>query len=100
MQLETWDHKVYYPGAHKLQIRVTGDRQTGRLLGAQIVGHRTTEVLKRVDVYATALYNQMTVRALNDVDLSYTPPLSTPWDAVQVAAQAWMKDDREGTLET
>jgi NADPH-dependent 2,4-dienoyl-CoA reductase/sulfur reductase-like enzyme len=100
VQLEAWDHKVYYPGAHKLHVRVTGDRQTGRLLGAQIVGHRTAEVSKRVDVFATALFNQMTVRALSDVDLSYTPPLSTPWDAVQVAAQAWMKCGREGTLET
>jgi hypothetical protein len=25
------------------------------------------------------------------VDLSYTPPLSTPWDAVQLAAQAWVE---------
>lgn len=99
VQVETWDHKVYYPGAHKLHLRVTGDRQTGRLLGAQIVGHRTAEVSKRVDVFAAALFNEMTGDALNDVDLSYTPPLSTPWDAVQVAAQAWMKDDREGTLE-
>ena len=99
-QVEAWDHKVYYPGAHKLHLRVTGDRRTGRLLGAQIVGHRTAEVSKRVDVFATALFNEMTVDALNDVDLSYTPPLSTPWDAVQVAAQAWMNESREGTLET
>jgi NADPH-dependent 2,4-dienoyl-CoA reductase/sulfur reductase-like enzyme len=97
VQLETWDNKVYYPGAHKLHIRVTGDRQTGRLLGAQIVGHRTAEVSKRVDVFAAALFNEMTVGALNDVDLSYTPPLSTPWDAVQVAAQAWMRNNHDGS---
>jgi len=40
-------------------------------------------------VFATALLNRMTVDTLNDVDLSYTPPLSTPWDAIQTAAQAW-----------
>jgi len=91
VQTEVWDHKVYYPGAHRLYVRVTGDRRTGRLLGAQIVGHRTAEVSKRVDVFATALFNHMNVEALNDLDLSYTPPLSTPWDAVQVAAQAWME---------
>ena len=28
-----WDHKVYYPDAQQIRIRVTGDRQTGRLLG-------------------------------------------------------------------
>jgi len=26
VQIEAWDHKVYYPGAHKLYLRVTGDR--------------------------------------------------------------------------
>jgi NADPH-dependent 2,4-dienoyl-CoA reductase/sulfur reductase-like enzyme len=91
VQVETWDHKIYYPGAHKLHVRVTGDRATGRLLGAQIVGHRTAEVAKRVDVFASALFNRMAVEQLNDVDLSYTPPLSSPWDPVQIAAQAWMK---------
>jgi NADPH-dependent 2,4-dienoyl-CoA reductase/sulfur reductase-like enzyme len=96
-QVEAWDHKVYYPGAHRLHFRVTGDRGTGRLLGAQIVGHRTAEVSKRADVFAAALFNEMTVDALNDLDLSYTPPLSTPWDAVQVAAQAWMRDNQDGS---
>lgn len=87
--VETWDHKVYYPGAHTLHLQITGDRTTGQLLGAQIVGYRTAEVSKRIDVFAAALFNRMTVEALSDVDLSYTPPLSSPWDAVQMAAQAW-----------
>ncbi|MFP3897198.1 MAG: FAD-dependent oxidoreductase [Anaerolineales bacterium] len=99
-QVDTWDHKVYYPDARRLCLRVTGDRLTGRLLGAQIVGHRTAEVSKRVDVFAAALFNRMEVANLNDVDLSYTPPLSTPWDAVQVAAQTWMKAKDECKLET
>lgn len=29
------DHKAYYPGAVPLRIRLTGDRSSGRLLGAQ-----------------------------------------------------------------
>jgi NADPH-dependent 2,4-dienoyl-CoA reductase/sulfur reductase-like enzyme len=96
-QVDTWDHKIYYPGAHRLHICVTGDRRTGRLLGAQIVGHRTAEVSKRIDVLAVALLNRMMVEELSDVDLSYTPPLSTPWDAVQVAAQAWMEGNQDGS---
>jgi NADPH-dependent 2,4-dienoyl-CoA reductase/sulfur reductase-like enzyme len=92
VQVEAWDHKVYYPGAHRLHLRVTGDRNTGQLLGAQIVGHRTAEVSKRLDLFAAALFNRMSMKALNDVDLSYTPPLSTPWDAVQMVAQAWMEN--------
>ena len=84
-----WDHKAYYPGAQHMTLRVTGDIGTGRLLGAQIVGHWLSEVAKRIDVFATALYHGMFVDELNDLDLSYTPPLSSPWDPVQVAAQNW-----------
>ncbi|MFB2837221.1 FAD-dependent oxidoreductase [Floridanema evergladense] len=91
VESEVWDHKVYYPGAHQLRIRVTGDRQTGKLLGAQIAGHYQGEVAKRVDIYATALFHGMTVEAINEIDLSYTPPLGSPWDAVQMSAQAWSK---------
>ena len=86
VSLTSWDHKVYYPGAKELHIRLTGDRTTGRLLGAQMVGHRESEVSKRVDIVATALYHAMQVSELCDLDLSYTPPLSSPWDPVQMAA--------------
>jgi NADPH-dependent 2,4-dienoyl-CoA reductase/sulfur reductase-like enzyme len=90
-----WHHKAYYPGAHRLHIRVTGDRRTGRLLGAQIVGHWQAEVAKRIDIFATALFHRMTVDGINDLDLSYTPPLGAPWDAVQEAAQAWLSDRQQ-----
>jgi NADPH-dependent 2,4-dienoyl-CoA reductase/sulfur reductase-like enzyme len=88
-ELTTWDHKAYYPGAQPLTLRVTGDRATGRLLGATIIGHWKAEVAKRIDIFATALYHRMRVADLSDLDLSYTPPLSSPWDPVQMAAQAW-----------
>ena len=85
--LETWDHKVYYPGAEKLFIRVTADRTSKKLLGAQILGSYKTEVSKRIDIFATALYHGITVREFSNYDLSYTPPLSSPWDPVQMAVQ-------------
>jgi len=85
------DHKAYYPGATPIQIRITGDQTSGLLLGAQLVGHRDAEIAKRVDTYATAIFNAMTVEAISDLDLSYTPPLGSPWDAVQVAAQDWVR---------
>ena len=86
------DHKAYYPGATPISIRITGDAGTGRLLGAQLIGSKGAEISKRVDTYATALFHEMTVSALTELDLSYTPPLGSPWDAVQVAAQAWVKE--------
>ena len=91
VEFETWDHKVYYPGAQKMRIRLRGDRGSHRILGAQIVGHVSSEVSKRIDVLAAAIYNNMKVADLSDIDLSYTPPLSSPWDPVQITAQAWNK---------
>jgi NADPH-dependent 2,4-dienoyl-CoA reductase/sulfur reductase-like enzyme len=92
VETDAWDHKAYYPGAQRMRLRVTGDIESGRLLGAQIVGHWRSEVAKRIDVFATALFHEMSVDSLNDLDLSYTPPLSSPWDPIQVAAQAWCRE--------
>ena len=83
------DHKAYYPGAQPIHIRVTADTTTRQLLGAQLLGRWGSETAKRVDTYATALHHGMTVEAVSDLDLSYTPPLGSPWDAVQAATQAW-----------
>jgi len=88
------DHKRYYPGAQPISIRVTGDTDSGLLLGAQLVGRLGTETAKRVDTYATALFAGLTVDQISDLDLSYTPPLGSPWDAVQAATQAWSRATR------
>ncbi len=91
VEFETWDHKAYYPGAEKLYIRLTGDRNGQELLGVQVLGHKRSEVSKRVDVFASAIYNRMRIDELSDLDLSYTPPLSSPWDPIQMSAQAWSR---------
>jgi NADPH-dependent 2,4-dienoyl-CoA reductase/sulfur reductase-like enzyme len=88
---EADDHKAYYPGSHKIAMRFTGDRATGRLLGVQLFGHKHAEVAKRIDIAATAIYHGMTVDEVSDLDLSYTPPLGSPWDAIQMGAQAWAR---------
>jgi NADPH-dependent 2,4-dienoyl-CoA reductase/sulfur reductase-like enzyme len=88
---ETFDHKAYYPHAHPIHIRITGEKKTGRLLGAQIVGRRESEISKRIDVIATAIYNRMAVGDLSHLDQSYTPPLSSPWDPLQMAAKDWIR---------
>jgi NADPH-dependent 2,4-dienoyl-CoA reductase/sulfur reductase-like enzyme len=86
------DHKAYYPTAYPITSRITGDTSTGRLLGAQLVGRLGTEIAKRIDTFAAAIFHGMSVDALSDLDLSYTPPLGSPWDAVQMASQAWVRD--------
>jgi NADPH-dependent 2,4-dienoyl-CoA reductase/sulfur reductase-like enzyme len=86
------DHKAYYPGSHRITMRFTGDRTTGRLLGMQLFGHRHAEIAKRIDIGATAIFHNMTMDAVSDLDLSYTPPLGSPWEAVQMGAQAWARE--------
>ena len=75
-----------------------GDEHSGRLLGAQLVGHRSAEVSKRVDTYAAALFHEMSVEGFSELDLSYTPPLGSPWDATQTATQTWARHLRAMAL--
>ena len=81
------DHKGYFPGAEKMTIRVTADKQSHKILGAQLVGKYGSEVAKRADVFATVIYNDITVEAFSDLDLTYSPVVGAPWDAVQAAVQ-------------
>ena len=54
---------------------MTGDLPSGRLLGARIVGDCKAQISKRIDIVAAALFQEARVEDLNDLDLSYTPPL-------------------------
>jgi NADPH-dependent 2,4-dienoyl-CoA reductase/sulfur reductase-like enzyme len=92
------DHKAYYPGSHPIQMRYTADQRDGRLLGLQLLGHLGSEVSKRVDIIAAAIHNAMTIAEISDLDLSYTPPLGSPWDTVQAGAQAWERATRAATV--
>jgi NADPH-dependent 2,4-dienoyl-CoA reductase/sulfur reductase-like enzyme len=94
IQSEADDHKAYYPGSHRITMRITGDRRTRQLLGMQLFGHKDAEIAKRIDIAATAIFSNMTVEAISDLDLSYTPPLGSPWEAVQIGAQAWDREIR------
>jgi NADPH-dependent 2,4-dienoyl-CoA reductase/sulfur reductase-like enzyme len=95
VESEADDHKAYYPGSHRIVMRFTGDRTTGQLLGVQLFGHRHAEIAKRIDIAATAIFHTMTVDAVSDLDLSYTPPLGSPWEAIQMGAQAWLRQARQ-----
>lgn len=70
----------YYPGADSLIIKVVFEKITGRLLGAQVVGRKGAD--KRIDVYATAIYANLTVFDLENLDLAYAPPYASAKDPV------------------
>jgi NADPH-dependent 2,4-dienoyl-CoA reductase/sulfur reductase-like enzyme len=83
--IETTTRAGYFPGARPMTVKMVAEKVTGRLLGAQIIGGEGAA--KRIDTVATALTARMTVTDVIDLDLSYAPPFSGVWDAVQVAAR-------------
>jgi hypothetical protein len=60
----------------------------------QLFGHKDAGIAKRADIAAAAIFHGMTVDEVSDLDLSYTPPLGSPWDAVQIATQTWTRQTR------
>jgi NADPH-dependent 2,4-dienoyl-CoA reductase/sulfur reductase-like enzyme len=76
---------AYFPGTAPIRIKLLAERGSGRLLGAQIVGRKGAA--KRVDVFATAIWNGMAVDEMVNLDLSYAPPFSPVWDPVLIAAR-------------
>jgi NADPH-dependent 2,4-dienoyl-CoA reductase/sulfur reductase-like enzyme len=74
----------YYPGDTPLNVKLIVDTNSGRLLGAQVIGAQGAA--KRIDVLAAALYAKMTVDDLARIDCSYAPPYAPVWDPILVAA--------------
>jgi CoA-dependent NAD(P)H sulfur oxidoreductase len=79
------DHAGYHGSSRPIHVRLTGERGSGRLLGAQLIGHNHLSV-KRVDVVAALLGQRGTAQDLFDADLAYAPPFSGVWDVLLVAA--------------
>lgn len=75
----------YFPGVSDIHVRMTADRGSRRILGAQIVGGDGSAV--RIDTIAAAIWRDMTVDELVMCDLAYAPPFSPVWDPVQTAAR-------------
>lgn len=76
-------HAGYYPGAKVMTMKVVYEKESLRLLGAQIVGAEGVD--KRIDVLATAIHAGIRADKLKDLDLAYAPPFSSAKDPVNMA---------------
>lgn len=76
-------HAGYYPDAMPMSIKITFDKQTGRLYGGQIVGYDGVD--KRIDELALVVKHQGTVYDLMKVEQAYAPPFSSAKDPVAIA---------------
>ncbi|MFE1949000.1 FAD-dependent oxidoreductase [Streptomyces sp. NPDC059524] len=83
--VETTGRARYYPGAAPMTVKMLAERDSGRLLGVQIVGREGAA--KRVDIAAVALTAGLTVEQVTSLDLGYAPPFSPVWDPIQVASR-------------
>ncbi len=78
-----------YPGGVPIQVHLVADRETGLLLGGELVGREGAAL--RVDILAAALAGHMTVADLQNFDLVYAPPFAPVWDPLLVAANQLIK---------
>ena len=81
--LSPMSHAGYYPGGKVMTMKVVFEKETYRLLGAQIVGYEGVD--KRIDVLATAIRAGLKATELKDLDLAYAPPYSSAKDPVNMA---------------
>ena len=105
--LSPMSHAGYYPGGKIMTMKVVFEKESYRLLGAQIVGYDGVD--KRIDVLSTAIHAGMKATDLKDLDLAYAPPYSSAKDPVNMAgfiidniskgSKQWHLSDLEGLLQ-
>jgi NADPH-dependent 2,4-dienoyl-CoA reductase/sulfur reductase-like enzyme len=82
--------KPRYFGGGTTVVELVADRATRRLVGGAVIGE--DESSGRINVIATALQARMKVEEFEGLDLAYSPPFSTVWDPVLIAAQQLLRD--------
>jgi len=90
------DRSHYMAGGRPILVKILADAGSGRVLGAQVVG--PGDVVRRVDVIATALRFGATVDDLGALDLCYAPPFATAIEAVAHAGNI-VRNKRSGLAE-
>ena len=75
----------YYPGGLPIKIKIVVEKESQRIIGAQIIGGE--EVTQRIHALSFAMQKQMTVRELAKADTAYAPPLNETWEPMVLAAE-------------
>lgn len=76
-------HASYYPGAFQMTTKLTFDPQSGKIYGAQCVGHDGVD--KRIDQVALLIKNGGTIYDLIKLEHAYAPPFSSAKDPIAIA---------------
>ena len=79
----------YFPGALPIRIKLIADKETGKLIGAQIIGGE--EVTQRVNALSFAIQNEMTIKELAKAETCYAPPVCETWEPMVLAAEMLLR---------
>ncbi|MDQ7983246.1 MAG: FAD-dependent oxidoreductase [Spiroplasma sp.] len=79
------DIPSYFKTSKAIYLKLSYDKTTYQLLGAQMAGYN--KAVLRIDALATAIWNKMDVRDLQNLDLVYAPPFATTSDIIHIAAR-------------
>src|SRR5207244_3378660 len=88
-RIEAWDRAAYYPTARKLWVKLIAERESRKLVGAQVAGYG--DASKRIDVACAAITSGMRVDELVQLDLAYSPPYGNLWDPLLIEAEAVLR---------
>jgi len=75
----------YYPGALPIKVKLIVEKESQRVIGAQIIGGE--EVTQRINAISFAMQKQMTARELAKADTAYAPPVCETWEPLVLAAE-------------
>jgi NADH oxidase (H2O2-forming) len=75
----------YYPTAKPIKVKLIVEKESERIIGAQIIGGE--EVTQRINALSFAIQKQMTIRELAKADTAYAPPLCETWEPMVLAAE-------------
>lgn len=75
----------YYPGALPIKVKLVVEKESQKIIGAQIIGGE--EVTQRINAISFAIQKQMTARELAKADTAYAPPLCETWEPMILAAE-------------
>jgi NADH oxidase (H2O2-forming) len=75
----------YYPGALPIKVKLVAEKESQRVIGAQIIGGE--EVTQRINAISFAIQKQMTTRELAKADTAYAPPVCETWEPLVLAAE-------------
>ncbi|MCK4933381.1 CoA-disulfide reductase, partial [Candidatus Bathyarchaeota archaeon] len=75
----------YYPGAKPIKVKIVVEKESQRIIGAQIIGGE--EATQRINALSFGIQKQMTIRELAKADTAYAPPLCETWEPMVLAAE-------------